>query len=557
MTTTNITIGPDTIETRDDLPDGDLGTYDYWMGQEDIADKEEDKWPDRSREIIKRYRDERGSAGNAHRFNILWSNVQTLLPTYYARTPKPEVSRRYLDKDDTGRLASILLERAIEYSLDPAGGSPFDAMMRAAVLDCLLPGRGTGRVLYVPHYGDELPGEDDFENAQDESSEVDNSGDEGDLREVVDEEVTVKYVYWEDYREGPARTWEEVPWVRYRAYMTRDELVERFGKKKGMAVVLDYPKTSSRRGREADQPAPDIFKKAVVHEYWDKASRRVIWIAPATHGMVLDEKDDPLRLPDFFPSPDPLLATTTTDKRIPVPDYAEYRDQAKELDRITTRIDMLTQACKVAGVYPGEQKQVLQQLLDPNAENRLVPVEDWVAFAKDMGGMREMIQWLPIEQIAAALQVMYDARDRTKQILYELTGIGDILRGETVPDETATAQQLKSNFATRRIVPKQKEVARFARDMIRLMGAVIAEHFDARTISRMTGYPQLLPVPELPPAPPQWMPDPQEQQQMAPQPPANDAGPPPDRLPQQEGEVVHYANGTRLTRRGGQVVRVA
>ena len=99
MSGTNVTIGPDTIESRDDLPKGDRGTWEYWMGQEDIADKEEGNWPRGARVIIERYRDERDSAArNVHKFNILWSNVQTLLPTYYARTPKPEVSRRYLDQ---------------------------------------------------------------------------------------------------------------------------------------------------------------------------------------------------------------------------------------------------------------------------------------------------------------------------------------------------------------------------------------------------------------------------------------------------------------------------
>ena len=303
--------------------------------------------------------------------------------------------------------------------------------------------------------------------------------------------------------------------------------MQRFGEKKGKRVVLDYPKTDKQR--RGNSPPPDLYKKAVVHEYWDKTKKRVVWLAPGTKGLILDDVEDPLELADFFPNPDPLLATTTTDKRIPVPDYLEYRDQAAELDMITSRIDLLTQACKVSGVYPGEQKQVLQQLMSPAAENQLIAVEDWQSWAKDLGGMKEMIQWLPLEQIVAALNVMYDARERTKQVLYELTGIGDILRGETVPNETATAQRLKSNFATRRIQPKQKEVARFARDLIRLMGGIIAGHFSAQTISKMTGYPQLQPVPELPPPPPQWIPDPRAMQAMmappqAPMPPQG--GPP-------------------------------
>jgi hypothetical protein len=40
------------------------------------------------------------------RFNILWSNVQTLLPALFAKSPKPVVERRYLDRDDVGRTAA-------------------------------------------------------------------------------------------------------------------------------------------------------------------------------------------------------------------------------------------------------------------------------------------------------------------------------------------------------------------------------------------------------------------------------------------------------------------
>ena len=566
MSGSSTTIGPDRIESLDDLDPGEKGVFEYWAAQDRIAEKEEGQWPKRSRRIVARYRDERPeSIANVHRFNILWSNVQTLLPTLYARTPKPDVQRRFKDQDDVGRLASMLLERSIAYSLE---NGHFDAAMLCAVMDRLLPGRGTVRVLYVPHFGDEIREDPEFEDAEDAASIVDAPGDEGakeaaPLREVVGEEVIPRYVFWEDYREGSARTWEEVPWVRYRAFMTRAELVERFGKRLGNKVNLDYPKHATKGDVGRDDPSPDLFKKAVVHEYWNKLTKEVVWIAPGTPDIVLDTVDDPLGLPDFFPSADPLLATTTTDKRIPVPDYIEYQDQASELDRLTARIDNLTRALKVSGIYPGAEKQVLQQLIDAGTENRLIPVNDWVPFA-DKGGLQNFIQFMPIKEIAETLIQLYDARDRVKQILYEITGIGDILRGETVPNETATAQQLKSNFATRRIVPQQRAVARFARDLVRLMGAVIAGHFSAETIAKMTGYPQLLPVPELPPAPQQWVPDPRAmaamaaQQQQAAQaqpPPANDIGPPVGAL--REGAVTHFRNGQGWTMRGGQAVRVA
>jgi hypothetical protein len=500
-----------TIETRKDLGTGTDATYAYWMGQEKIAEREERKWVKQARRIVQRYRDERPEANkDTNRFNILWSNVQTLIPTLYARTPKADVERRFRDDDPTARLAAILLERAIEFSADHF---EFDDLMAAVTEDRLLPGRGTARVLYVPHYGDEIKaiekpkGDDEtgenaeFENADAAASTVSSKGDEDEaepLREVTYEEAKPSYVFWEDYREGPARKWAEVPWLRYRSYLTREELVKRFGKKKGAAVNLDFEPKGSSSG-DKDKPPPDMFKKAVVHEYWDKTKRQAVWLAPGTPDLVLDSKDDPLKLPGFFPSPNPCLATTTNDKRIPVPDYIEYQDQARELDNLTARIDILTKALKIVGFYPGANKQVLQQVFDDNMENRLIPVEDWQFFSDK--GPSGGITWVPIQQVAETLIQLYNARDRVKALLYEITGIGDIMRGMTSPDETLGAQELKANFSTRRITPQQKHVARFARDMFRLLGGVIAEHFSAKTISEITGYPQLKPVPQLPPQP--------------------------------------------------------
>jgi hypothetical protein len=526
------------IEEVSDLGSGDAGLWAYWMGQEAIAERAEEDWIKRGDVIVKRYRDERSNATpdgqQASKMNILWSNVETLMPTLYARTPKPDVDRRWKDgMTPTARLAALLLQRCLTFACDTSG---FDDVMKPAVKDKLLPGRGVARVLYVPHFGDVIPEtpaagaqpgdataapsaaatppetlgsaqtEADEREANDDSADddaiIDAPGDEkskGDQpREVVYEEVVPRYVYWKDYREGPARQWCEVPWIRYRSYLTRDELKKRFGNKKAQLVTLDYTPEGHTQS-DKDKTPPDLFKKAVVHEYWDKGERRVVWLAPLTPDLILDEEDDPLGLPEFFPNPDPLLATTTTDTRIPVPDYAEYQDQARKIDKLTARIDKLTDALKVIGVYPGEEKQTLSQLFDAG-DTRLVPVHDWANWS-DKGGLAGFIEWIPIKQVAEVLIQLYDARDREKAILYEITGIGDIMRGMTSPDETLGAQELKSVFATRRITPQQKRVAAFARDLLRLMSGIIAGHFSDKTISTITGYPQLVPVPQLPPKP--------------------------------------------------------
>jgi hypothetical protein len=494
-------------EEREDFGDGDAGLFAYWQTQEKLAEKEERTWVKRARKIIRRYRDERADTSglrDTKKFNILWSNVETLTPVLYGRTPKADVERRFKDQDDVARLASILLERSLNYCIE---AYDFDGVMRPCVQDRLLPGRGVARVMYIPHYGAPLPNGDQQEEAgeygETAAAIVASEGDEGKqepqeaLREVVYEEARCAYVFWEDYREGPARVWAEVPWVRYRSYLTREELIARFGKEKGSKVTLDF--TPKGDERDPDTP-PDAYKKAIVHEYWDKSKLQTIWIAPGTADLILDKQDDPLKLTGFFPNPDPLLATTTTDKRIPVPDYIEYQDQAVELDDLTQRINKLTRALRAKGIYAGEEKDSLQRLFDLEDDTVLIPVENWAALA-GKGGLANVIEWVPIQQIAGVLVQLYEARDKVKQVIYEITGIADILRGATSPSETLGAQQIKTNFATLRISPKQKDVARFARDLIRLKADIIANHFSPKTISLITGYPQLLPVPPLPPQP--------------------------------------------------------
>lgn len=500
------------IEKPSDFGDAPEDQVSYWLAQDGVAEKKERNWIKRSRKIVQRYRDDRGSAPStaAHRYNILWSNVQTIRPALYSRTPKPDIERRFHDADPVGRVASTILERCCADALDR---SDFDLQMQSVVDDYLLPGRGVMRVLYVPHFGDPIPedtAEPDSEAPDEGGLEI--SGDpaavDGDskppqepLREVTFEEARLQYVFWEDYREGPARQWSEVPWIRYRAYLTRQELVNRFGKI-GNKVNLDStPHNEFSKGERDGDPMESLFKKAEVWEIWDKSRKRVIWLAKGSAELgFLDQQSDPLQLPNFFANPDPILSTTTTDQRIPVPDYIEYQDQAQELDIITARIDRLVRALKVVGLYPGEEKASIQQMLDTGTENQLIPVSDWQALT-DKGGLAGIIEWMPIQTIASALIELYNARDRCKQVLYEITGMSDIMRGATSPVETATAQQLKAQFGTLRLSDRQRAVAKFAKECIRLVCYVVGQHFSPQTITAMTGLPDLKPVPAQPQGP--------------------------------------------------------
>ena len=448
----------------------------------DLYNKKFQEWEDRAETIIKRYRDDRGGLDkdtrqNEARYNILWSNIQTMIPNVFARLPQPEVSRRYKDKDPVGRVASMILERALEYEVEAY--PDYENAVRNSVEDRLLPGRGIAWVRYMPVMKDvEMPydGMDGEEGTQ-------ISEDTPKTYPVIDYECSpCDYVAWKDFGHNLSRTWEEVSMVWRVVPMNREELVERFGEEIGEQIPLDM----KSGGRDADTASPEELAKmkANIYELWDKKEKRCVWMSKS-HQKALDVKDDPLGLDGFFPCPKPLYATTTTDSLIPVPDYALYQDLAKELDTLTDRINGLADSIKVVGVYDSTQTGV-KRMLKEGVNTELIPVDNWLMFS-EKGGIKGVIDWLPLDQVVGALNAAYQARDQAKQAVFEIMGIADVLRGSSDPNETLGAQQMKGQFASKRLKYMQNEVAIFATHLLKIKAQIICNHYQPQTILMISG----------------------------------------------------------------------
>lgn len=493
------------VETPRDFGTGDAAKVDRWLMELDLAGKAQSKWEMRAAAVIKRYRDERPvdqtTGRKKRRFNVLWSNIQTRAPALYSRLPIPDVRRRHRDRDPVGRMSSEILERCL---LTEAELVDLDSHLRATVLDYELTGRGVVWARYMPEFederidlfeseggfvdGDNRPADEELENETDESGQLFQM-----RQNVVEEHVRFEHVYYKDFLHSPAKSWFEVRWVGKLVLMNRDALIERFGRAIGNAIELtEAPSTRDER----IDTHKEVFKQAPIWEIWDKPSGKAIWISKSFKLGPLDEQDDPLGLTNFFPCPRPLFANMTNDTLEPIPDYAQYQDQAQELDTLTERISLITKSLKVIGWYAGDAKDVIGGAINSNQENLLLPVPEWAVFA-ERGGIEGNIAWLPLETIAVALGRLLEAREVVKRDLFEISGMSDIIRGETEPNETATAQQIKAQFGSMRLRDRQAEVARFARDCYRIAAEVISEQFDPKTISDMSGFPD---IPERPPA---------------------------------------------------------
>lgn len=432
-----------------------------------LYDKEFEKWVAECKRITRRYRSERGTGMDSDEdptawFNVFWASLQTAAPALYARTPVPQVERRYKDRDPIARVAAEILERAIRFEIK---NFDFDGAVNAAVLDRLLYGRGIARVYYEP----KIAVVDGVEVKESES-------------------VRVGYVQLQDFKHSSARTWDEVNQIRFRSYMSREEASQRFGKEKAAKLKFTHVPQTMEDEKTFSNGEQGDFKKAEVWEVWDKPTRMVIWISDELKEEPLDMLPDPLGLEHFFPIPKPLYGTITNDSLIPVPDARQCKKLYNLLDDVEAKIGALTSDLRVAGLYDAAMEEIPHIV---TGGDKLIPVRNYAAL-KAQGGLIQAIEWWPLDQVVAALQVLYQQKEQTKNDIYEITGWADIMRGQSDPNETAAAQQLKGRFASIRLTNSQNDVQRFCRDLIALMGEIIAEQFEPSQLLAMTG-PEFVP----------------------------------------------------------------
>lgn len=471
------------------------GWRDYLLDQIDAHDKEFKEANARAGRIVARYRDERGDyTQQDRRYNILWANTQTMLPAITGKgAPVPVSKRRFMDADPAGRVASTIIERTLRYQFDCHNGT--SRALKSAAWDWMVPGRGTVWIRYEPGQGQppNLPQSSKgkgFGKAKIEGQPTDMitqnvTPDEPGPYAV--EKVSLDYVYWEDFGFSNARVWEEVGLVWRKVYLTREELRKRFSKEIADALPCSIQANPTARGgmdNPTDTPKHGVFNKACVYEVWDKGKQTVTWVSRDKPDGPLDIVTDPLKLPSFFPCPRPLFANTTTGNLKPVPFYAQYQDQALQLDIISQRMYMLTKACKLVGVYDASQEGV-QRMLNEAVENQLIPVDTWAAFA-EKGGVKGVMDWLPIEQVVNTIKTLAERFEQLKSQVYEITGIGEIMRGASTGG-TAAEAKMQEQYISVRLDDLREEYGRFCDDAVEMMGHIICTLFREESLIAQSG----------------------------------------------------------------------
>jgi hypothetical protein len=475
----------DTLLGRPREPDAQVA---YWLDEIAQAKTREKDFRKTGQKVLDIYD---GTNQATVPFNILFSNTETLLPAIYSAIPRPVVERRFKDDDPLGKHAAEAGRRMLEFLLDTnlQDYDPFDTVLRHTTLDALLPGRGNCCVKYDAT----ITGLDEAD-ASDPAPETAADADAADIPSpaVEYEIVCLETKGWNRVYYGYAKKWSKVPWIAFEEYIDQVEAIRLFGRT--LATKIRYTQDQSDLSEDAPRPRTQEdrhqghVKTACLYQIWDRHGGTMVrYLSPQYTEGMLKEEEDPLHLSGFFPCPKPLQFLDKTHSTVPTALFKIYENQAMELNIIQVRINNLVKACKARGLYDGSLGDEVQKLMSAD-ENELVPAESASSLAAEKG-LQNAIWFMPLEVIQSTLQTLYTARESCKQVIYEITGISDILRGASQASETATAQTIKNQWGTLRLKRYQKTVAQYARDLMRLMLELAASKLSEETWGKMTGLP--------------------------------------------------------------------
>jgi hypothetical protein len=419
------------------------------------------KWLDEAEKIVKIYE---ADESEAVPFNILYSNTETILPALYNSTPRPEVARRYTQVGNQNSLDSVVAqvgERLLEYTADSNSGEyeTFDAAVRGAVLNGLVPGQGVVRVRY---HTDE------------------------NFQQLCFDRIAYDRFVW-----GYARKWLDVPWVAFGYDLNKADFEKTFPEFAAKAVYKEFrwEEAETENEDEVNRRSEAGVRKEptlLVWEVWTAATREIQFVSSIFAEDFLREEPYPFDLTMRFPMPEPLKFVLRNDNLTPVPPYKLYERQAQELNEVTRRLQIVLKAIKVRGGYNGQLSE-LSRILESD-DTTLIPVENASAIA-EAGGIDKHIWLMPLQELITVARELYQAQISCKSTIYEIMGIGDILRGATQASETARAQEIKNQWGSLRIKRSQKNVMEFCRDLFRVAFEFAANLYTPATLMQITKLP--------------------------------------------------------------------
>ena len=491
------------VELQDELStlNGERSLVEIWKREIDNAKNYHESSKKMAKEFQLLYESQEDQAESSpslkSNYPIFWSNTQVLRPLLFSKLPKANITQSFFNGDEISRISSELVERLLTYLLKESDAENQIEKIRDAFL---IQGIGIPRIVFIPPEPIETKTKKKKEKPEDEEESESENEDKASMQdysedmaegesEDAEEESSydtddskksfkIEFVDYQDFLKSTEKEWNRVRWIAFKKYYSRKELIEYFGKK-GEKV----PKTNVKfESLNEESQKEDLYKMCEVWEIWDKENKKCHFITFAGDGFVLDTDDDGYSLKNFFPIPMPM-GLNESKRLLPSPLFNKYKNLADDLTDIHDRITSLVQQAKFTGAYTSLVEQSDVENIMNGDDGEFKPLKT----TANIDDARKLVVFKPLNEIANTITILRTEKMALKSDIQEITGLSDIVRGTSVASETATAQQLKGNFAISRIQPLQKEVEFTIRDTLRLLAELAVEKMSINEIIKIVG----------------------------------------------------------------------
>lgn len=308
-----------------------------------------------------------------------------------------------------------------------------------------------------------------------------------------------------------ANRWNKVTRLAYKYRYSYREFIAKFGEDALNTLVtadIDKHKTGT---------------PIIVYEYWDKTLKEVRWLAenstdffqpgdmqevsygesdeniedldsvkPSKEGAKDSGVDnsDIYGLTNFFPSTEPLIINQSTKHFWPTPEYFQVCDLLDDITSIVGRMVHLTKAIRVRFLFDSSVAE-LKTLIGDNwaaGEGSGIGIPNLAAALMNdkNADLSRLVAYFPVDKLIEGLKNMYEAFDQRLNMFYQITGISDLIRGQTNPDSDKTfgERQMEGKFALNRIEPYQRKLQEWIKDQYQLLMELGFKMFSDETIDK-------------------------------------------------------------------------
>jgi hypothetical protein len=482
-------------------PAEDYSKPDYWRRWVKAAKKAAEQHKLDADAAYAEFDNQPESAGTesrkSRRYPIYKSSCITVKPAYYSRTPALTTTRRFEINDLDALTACEVATRLAQYLVD---NTRFDDVMGSAVSDFIHADKATGQVIYeaeteeqrVPLFPtmDEA-GETEFYTAEGDEHEGEVLQDEQgyffmDMVAIPEtQKVYAAQTCYDEILHTPdAKCEAEIEDKAYYFVMDEDKAKNRFGEK---AANIKWKSGKKYGGDERkENEGVDMPGRYVEGwEIWCKRSKQVYWLSDQYQEDFLDVKEDPYGLRGFFPSPAFAIANKPKKSMYPTPLYIDLKPGLDDLHEIAAQIPDMARAARPRALVDGSNTELLTALQELEG-GEFVAVKNFQSLV-EKGGLGSLVQYLPVQELVAAIQRLMELEQRLVDKFYEWFGVPDILRGTSDPLETAAAQEIKQGSAHDRFKFAKKLIATLARDLIEMMLDLSLRVFGRDKIASIVG----------------------------------------------------------------------